>query len=86
MQEQELQEAGILRKNTTVHKGKGYAAQYTITPSLTFSEQNAGREIGGILGMIPVLNKLVGRGRQRQARRRRWPGSPPPRDHSAWPA
>ena len=60
VQEQELQEAGIIRKATTVHKGKGYEAQYTITPSLTFSERDAGREIGGILGMIPVLNKLVG--------------------------
>ncbi len=60
VQEQELKEAGILRKNSTVRKGEGYEAQYTITPSLTFSEQNAGREIGGILGMIPVLNKLVG--------------------------
>ena len=60
VQEQELQEAGILRKTTTVHKGQGYEAQYTITPSLTFSERDAGREIGGILGMVPVLNKLVG--------------------------
>ena len=60
VQEQELQEAGILRKATTVHKGKGYEAQYTITPSLTFSERDAGREVSGILGMIPVLNKLVG--------------------------
>jgi len=61
VQEQELKEAGILRKNgSTVAKGKGYEAQYSLTPSLTFSEQNAGREIGGILGMIPVLNKFVG--------------------------
>ena len=60
VQEQELKDAGIIRKNSTVHKGNGYEAQYTITPSLTFSEQNAGHEIGGILGMIPVLNKLVG--------------------------
>ena len=28
VQEQELQEAGIIRKATTVHKGKGYEAQY----------------------------------------------------------
>jgi curli biogenesis system outer membrane secretion channel CsgG len=60
VQEQELKDAGIIRKTSTVHKGNGYEAQYTITPSLTFSEQNAGREIGGILGHIPVLNKLVG--------------------------
>jgi curli biogenesis system outer membrane secretion channel CsgG len=60
VQEQELKNAGVLRQNGTVAKGKGYEAQYSLTPSLTFSEQNAGREIGGILGMIPVLNKFVG--------------------------
>src|SRR4051812_11236786 len=60
IQEQQLKEAGVLGNKVVVRKGEGYAAQYTITPSLTFSEQNAGREIGGILGMIPVLNKLVG--------------------------
>jgi len=60
VQEQELKDAGIIRRNSTVHKGNGYEAQYTITPSLTFSEQEAGREIGGILGHIPVLNKFVG--------------------------
>ena len=60
IQEQELKDAGVLGNKVVVRKGEGYAAQYTITPSLTFSEQNAGREIGGILGMIPVLNKLVG--------------------------
>ena len=60
VQEQELQDRGIIRKNSTVHKGNGYEAQYTITPSLTFSEQNAGHEVGGILGMIPVLNKFAG--------------------------
>lgn len=61
LQEQELKEAGVLRKQgNTVEKGKGYEAQYTLTPSLTFSEKDAGRELGGILGMIPVLNKFVG--------------------------
>ena len=64
VQEQELKNAGIVRQNSTVAKGKGYEAQYSITPSLTFSEQNAGREIGGILAMIPVLNKLVGAAEQ----------------------
>ena len=61
IQEQELKDAGVLRKQgSTVEKGKGYEAQYTLTPSLTFSEKDAGREIGGILSMIPVLNKFVG--------------------------
>lgn len=60
IQEQELKEAGILRKNSTVAKGKGYEAQYTLTPSLTFSEQDAGRGIAGLLAMIPVLRDMAG--------------------------
>jgi hypothetical protein len=63
--EQELKDAGILRQDgNTVHKGKGYEAQYSLTPSLTFSEQDAGRQIGGILQAIPYLNKLVGAAEQ----------------------
>ncbi len=61
VREQELKEAGILRQQgNTVHKGRGYEAQYSLTPSLTFSEQDAGRQVGGILAAIPYLNKLVG--------------------------
>ncbi len=61
IQEQELKESGILRKEgNTVAKGKGYEAQYTLTPSLSFSEQNAGRTLGGIIGMIPVLRDIAG--------------------------
>jgi hypothetical protein len=60
IQEQKLKDAGVLGDKVVVRKGQGYAAQYTITPSLTFSEQDAGREIGGVLGMIPVLRKFVG--------------------------
>ncbi|MET0210261.1 MAG: CsgG/HfaB family protein [Burkholderiaceae bacterium] len=61
IKEQELKDSGILRKEgNTVQKGKGYEAQYTLIPSLTFSEQDAGRQVGGILAMIPVLNKFVG--------------------------
>ncbi len=60
MQEQELKEAGILRdKGSTVHKGKGFEAQYALTPSLTFSQMDAGRQVGGILAAIPVLVYVV---------------------------
>ena len=63
--EQELKDAGILRQEgNTVHKGRGFEAQYSLTPSLTFSEQDAGRQIGGILQAIPVLNKFVGAAEQ----------------------
>ncbi len=60
IEEQKLKDDGVLGNAVVVKKGQGYAAQYTITPSLTFSEQNAGHEIGGVLAMIPVLNKFVG--------------------------
>jgi len=61
VQEQELRDAGVLRREgNTVQRGRGYEAQFTLTPSLTFSERDAGREVGGILAMIPVLNKFVG--------------------------
>lgn len=58
VQEQELKQAGIVRQNSTVAKGKGYEAQYTLVPSLTFSEQDAGRGLGGVIGAIPGLNKV----------------------------
>lgn len=60
VREQELKEAGVLRKNSTVHKGQGYEAQYTLTPSLTFSEQDAGRGLAGVIAMIPVLRDIAG--------------------------
>lgn len=65
IQEQELKSAGVLReKGSTVQKGKGYEAQYALTPSLTFSEQDAGRQVGGLMAMIPVLRNLVGAAEQ----------------------
>ena len=61
LREQELKEAGVLRQqNSTVAKGKGYEAQYTLTPSLTFSEQDAGRGLSGVIAMIPVLRDIAG--------------------------
>ena len=59
-QEQELKDAGVLRQKSTVAKGKGYEAQYTLTPSLTFSEQDAGRGLAGVVAMIPVLRDIAG--------------------------
>lgn len=65
IQEQQLKESGVLRQEgSTVHKGKGYEAQYSLTPSLTFSEQDAGRQVGGIIAMIPVLRNFVGAAEQ----------------------
>lgn len=61
LQEQELKDQGVLRKDgNTVQKGLGLEAQYTITPSLTFSEQDAGRGIAGILAIIPGIKDIAG--------------------------
>lgn len=60
MQENQLKEAGIVRADSTVHKGKGYEAQYTVIPSLTFSEQDAGRGLAGLIAAIPVLRDIAG--------------------------
>ncbi|MES2950771.1 MAG: CsgG/HfaB family protein [Pseudomonadota bacterium] len=59
VQEQQLKDSGVLRKQgNTVDKGKGYEAQYTLIPNLTFSEQDAGRSLGGVLAHIPVVRDL----------------------------
>ena len=60
IEEQQLKDSGVLGDAVKVRKGQGYAAQYTITPSLTFSERDAGRELGGVMSHVPVLNKFVG--------------------------
>ncbi|MBS0435270.1 MAG: curli production assembly/transport component CsgG [Proteobacteria bacterium] len=65
VREQELKDKGVLRADdTTVRKGRGIVAQYSVVPSLTFSEQDAGRQIGGILAQIPFLNKFAGAAEQ----------------------
>ncbi|GAA4424310.1 CsgG/HfaB family protein [Acidovorax lacteus] len=60
VQEQELRAQGVLRQGGTVHGGRGYEAQFTLTPSLTFSETDAGRGLAGVVGMIPVLRDIAG--------------------------
>jgi len=60
IQESQLKEAGIVRADSTVSKGKGYEAQYTLIPSLTFSEQDAGRGLSGVIAAIPVLRDIAG--------------------------
>ena len=56
IREQELKDAGVLRREgSTLQKGRGLEAHYTLVPTLAFSEKNAGRDIAGLLGQIPVL-------------------------------
>jgi len=60
VREQELKEQGILKAETVVRKGEGIGARLTLTPSLTFSEKNAGGGIAGIMAQIPVLRDWAG--------------------------
>jgi curli biogenesis system outer membrane secretion channel CsgG len=60
IQESQLKDAGIVRADSTVHKGRGYEAQYTVIPSLTFSEQDAGRGLAGVIAGIPILRNIAG--------------------------
>lgn len=60
VQEQDLKDQGILRADGNVKKGRGIMAQYSVVPSLTFSEQNAGGQISGLMAMIPFLARFAG--------------------------
>lgn len=64
VREQELKDQGILKPDETVRKGQGLMAQYSVVPSLTFSEQDAGRQLGGILAKIPGVEGLAGAAEQ----------------------
>ncbi len=60
IREQELKDEGVLRREgSTVQKGRGYEAQYTVVPSLTFSELEAGRTLAGFLAQIPVIRDFA---------------------------
>lgn len=60
VREQELRAQGVLRPDSTVQAARGIEAQFTLTPSLTFSETDAGRGLAGLVGMIPVLRDIAG--------------------------
>jgi hypothetical protein len=60
IQEQELKDKGILKADTVPKKGEGIGSRMTLTPSLTFSEDNAGGGIVGLLSMIPGLRDWAG--------------------------
>ncbi len=56
----DLAKEGITRPDAALKKQQGLVAQYTITPNLVFSEQNAGQDLAGILAIIPGLEKYAG--------------------------
>lgn len=60
-QELDLQESGLTRKDSTVNpRGHVLEAQYVLTPTLVFSEQNAGGGLEGILARIPYIGQFAG--------------------------
>lgn len=60
-QELELQEGGLTRKESTVNvRGNVLEAQYILTPTLVFSEKDAGGGLEGILARIPVIGQFAG--------------------------
>ncbi len=57
-QERELAASGELRKTSKMHKGQMVAADYILSPSVTFSNNNAGGAgamLGGLLGSVGAL-------------------------------
>ncbi len=61
MQERELMQSGEMRGNSNFGKGQMVAADYTVTPSITFSSGDtggAGAVLGGLLG--PVAGAVAG--------------------------
>ncbi|HEY4351257.1 MAG TPA: CsgG/HfaB family protein [Paraburkholderia sp.] len=55
MQERALSESGELRKKSKIKKGQMVAADYTVSPSITFSNANAGGGSAGLLAFVPVV-------------------------------
>lgn len=53
--ERQLRESGELRKTSKMQKGQMVAADYTISPSITFSNANAGGGAAGLLAFVPVV-------------------------------
>lgn len=62
MQERALQESGELRHGSDFHGGQMVAADYTLEPSVTFSDSNAGgAAVGAVLGIFsPIAGALAG--------------------------
>ena len=58
MQERALAEGGQLQRDQNVGKGQMVAADFVVTPSVVFSNQNAGGIGGGLAGFGGVLGKF----------------------------
>lgn len=60
MQERALQQSGELRQNSNFGKGQMVSADYTLSPSITFSNNNAGGLGGAIGGLLGSVGAAVG--------------------------
>lgn len=60
MQERRLRDSGELREESNFEKGQMVAADYTINPSITFSNNNAGGVGGAIGGIFGTVGAIVG--------------------------
>jgi hypothetical protein len=60
--ERELMEAGELRKTSKIGKGQMVAADYTMTPSVTFSQAGTSGMNGLLGGRIGAVASLIGGG------------------------
>ena len=64
MQERDLAASGEMRENSNLGKGQMVAADYVMTPSVVFAENNAGGvggAVGGLLGRrSPVASAVAG--------------------------
>jgi hypothetical protein len=60
MQERALQESGELRQQSNFGKGQMVSADYSMSPSVTFSNQNAGGIGAGLGGWVGVVAGVAG--------------------------
>ena len=58
MAERALAESGEMRKGSNFGKGQIVAADYTMSPSVTFSNQNAGGQLGVQVGSTPASKEI----------------------------
>lgn len=58
--ERELMRSGELRKTSNIGKGQMVAADYTMTPSITFSQKGTGGVNGLVGGRLGVVASLIG--------------------------
>lgn len=59
MGERSLEQSGELRGGSKFHKGQMVAADYSMSPSVNFSQQG-GQGVGGLLGFVPVVGGVLG--------------------------